>query len=279
MAAVLRGRFGYAPDHLIELAGEPREGARQATRENVRAALADLRQRASKDDVVLIVLIGHGTATDADDAKFNLVGPDLTAGDWADLIKPIAGRIVFVNGASGSYPFLQKLAARGRVVITATDAIAQQYETTFPEFFLAALIAAESDADKNGKTSVWEAFSYASRQVRDWYEQAGRLSTERPLLDDTGGGIGREAQSPGPDGALAQATYFDAERPIPETGDSELTALLRRKAALQNDIDLLRARKNELPSEQYDAQMEQFLLQFAQVDGQIRAKSPGRSGP
>ena len=32
-----------------------------------------------KDDLVLVVLLGHGTF-DGDQAKFNLVGPDLTAG-------------------------------------------------------------------------------------------------------------------------------------------------------------------------------------------------------
>ena len=158
-------------------------------------------------------------------------------------------------------------------MVTATDALAQQYETVFPEFFLGALIAVESDTDKNGKVSIWEAFSDASRHVREWFEQAGHLPTERPLLDDTGGGIGREAQSPGLDGPLAQATYIDTERPIDVRGNSELTALLKRRAALQSEIDLLKARKGELPPDQYDAQMEPLLLELARLDNQIRGKS------
>ena len=34
---------------------------------------------------MLLVLLGHGTF-DGDVAKFNLVGPDLTAKDWTELL-------------------------------------------------------------------------------------------------------------------------------------------------------------------------------------------------
>ena len=70
------------------------------------SAMATLRARATKDDVVLVLLIGHGTAEN-DEAKFNLVGPDLSALEWADLVRPIAGRLVFIDTASGSFPFLR----------------------------------------------------------------------------------------------------------------------------------------------------------------------------
>ena len=42
---------------------------------------SEIRKTAAKDDFVLLVLLGHGTF-DGDVAKFNLVGPDLTANDW-----------------------------------------------------------------------------------------------------------------------------------------------------------------------------------------------------
>ena len=51
----------------------------KATRENVQRAFADLRKRLTKDDQLLVLLIGHGTSLDGEDAKFNLVGPDLSA--------------------------------------------------------------------------------------------------------------------------------------------------------------------------------------------------------
>jgi len=274
LTAVLRARFGYPDDHVLVLADAESPSIRKPTRENVRAAIAELKARASKDDVVLIVLIGHGNVPDGagEEARFNLIGPDLSAREWADLVRPIQGRLVFVNCASGSAPFLQALSAHGRVVITATDTAAQQYETVFPQFFIRAFTAPEADADKDGVVSMWEAFSYASAGVRTWYEQQGRLQTERALLDDDGDGVGREALSPGSDGALARVTRLEADRPIVATGDAQLTALLQRRAAVQAQIDELRARRAELPPDRYDGQMEPLLLELARIDAQVRSR-------
>src|SRR4051812_16058266 len=77
----LRETFGYPADHVFVLAEEASEGVQKATRENVQRAFADVRKRLTKDDQLLVFLVGHGTTTDGDEAKFNLVGPDLSAGD------------------------------------------------------------------------------------------------------------------------------------------------------------------------------------------------------
>jgi hypothetical protein len=272
-SAILRARLGFAEDHVLVLA-DATDDVRKPTRENVRAALASIAQRAKPDDLVVILLMGHGNVSDVagDEAKFNLIGPDLSAKEWAALVKPIRARIVFVDGASGSAPFLQALSARGRIVITATDTPAQQYETVFPEFFIRAFTADEADADKSGRVSVWEAFSYASAGVRQWYQQQGRLQTERALLDDNGDGVGREAQSPGSDGALAQATYLDAGPQAPSAADTGQSALAARRAALQSQIDQLKARQQALPPADYETQMERLLLDLARVDAQLRAR-------
>jgi len=63
---------------------------------------------------------------------------------------------------------------------------------------VAAFEARAGDSDKNGRVSILEAFDFASRGVRRWYQDQGRLSTERALLDDSGDGRGREAGQPGP---------------------------------------------------------------------------------
>ena len=107
----LREKFGYPDDH-VKVLSEEGEGSAKATRENVRAAFADLRKRVVDGDVTLVLLVGHGTA-DSDDAKFNLVGPDLTVDEWAALVKPLPGRVVFVNASSGSFPFLAEARWQG----------------------------------------------------------------------------------------------------------------------------------------------------------------------
>jgi hypothetical protein len=274
LVATLGQKFGYADNHLIILAEAPEAGGvRSATRENVRAALGELRQRVAKDDVVLVFLVGHGTTLDSDDGKFNLVGPDLTGDQWASLIKPIAGRVVFVNTTGGSFPFLHRIAGPGRVVVTATNSVAQQFDTVFPEFFVKAFDDPSADLDKNGKVSIWEAFNYASAAVKTWFEERGQLATERPLLDDTGAGIGREAGSPGPDGALAQVTYLQPDAAVPLTADTELARLLKQRAELESALELLKARKATVPTDQYEPELERLLLELARLDRLIRTRS------
>lgn len=272
LTATLRDTFKYPADRLFVLAEDEGDGVLKATRENVQRVFMDLRKRVTKDDQVLVFLVGHGTTTD-DEAKFNLVGPDLNAGEWLDLVKPLPGRLVFVNTTSGSYPFLKKLAGRGRIVVTATDSLAQQFETIFPEFFVKAFGDASADADKRGRVSIWEAFTYASAAVRQWFEQKGQLPTERPLLDDTGAGIGREAQAPGTDGAIARATYLEPEPALELPSDAGLATLVRRRAALEAALDELRGRKETMPADQYEAELERVLTELARVSLQIKAKS------
>jgi hypothetical protein len=269
----LRQTLHYPDDHVIVLAETASEGVRQATHENVRAAVTDLHARATKDDVVLVLLIGHGASADGDTAKFNLVGPDLSVDAWADLLRPFSARVVFVDTASGSFPYLEKLAGRNRIVITADDAAAQQFETVMPEFFVKAFDDNDADLDKNGKISVWEAFAYTSSRVHRWFEERGQLETERPLLDDSGDGVGREVDGTGPDGMAAQLTYLQPETPIPDNGDSELTALLRRRAALEVELDALRVRKPTMLPDEYEAALEKLLLEIAQIDRRVRTKS------
>lgn len=273
LVTTLRDRFGYPHDHIIVLAEEQVPGVRRSTRENVRAALGELRQRATKDDVLLVLLVGHGTALDGDDGKFNLVGPDLTAEEWAGLLKPIASRIVFVNTTGGSFPFLQKLAGPDRIVLTATESAAQQFETVFPEFFVKAFEDQAADTDKNQKVSIWEAFVYASAGVKGWFDERGQLATERPLIDDSGRGVGREAGSEGPAATLAHGTYLQPEVIVPATADAELAGLLSRRAELESAIERLRTSKTTIPADQYEAELEKLLLEITRVDRQIRSKS------
>ena len=133
------------------------------------------------------MLVGHGTALDAEEAKFNLVGPDLNAREWADLIKPLAARVVFVNTTGASFPFLQAVAGPNRVVMTATDSVQQQFETVFPDYFIRAFTGEGADLDRNGRVSMWEAFAFASSGVREWFEGARRFVPAAPPIPPDAG--------------------------------------------------------------------------------------------
>lgn len=268
----LREKLGFDDAHLIVLAERESDGVAQATRVNVERAFAGLRGRLGADDLLFVLLVGHGTSADGEDAKFNLVGPDLSATEWAALLKPIPGHLVFVDTTGASFPFLHALAGRGRVVLTATDSAAQSFETVFPEYFVKAFDDPAADLDKNGRVSLWEAFAYASAGVRQWFEQHGQLPTERPLLDDNGDGIGRESQNPGPDGAIAKVTYLESDATA-STGNRAVDALLKQQADLERQVEALKARKGEMRPDQYDAELERLLVALARVSLQLKSKS------
>jgi len=256
---------------ITVLSDTPRPDA-AATGANVRKAMARLRAAVQRDDVLLVVLIGHGTF-DGVDAKFNLVGPDLESTAWAELVGGIAGRVVVVNTTSASFPFIEGLAGPRRVIITATDSAAQRFDTVFPEYFIAAFRQDTSDVDKNGRVSIWEAFSAAAGGVRRHYQQRGQLATERPLLDDNGDGVGKDASDPGEDGALASRTYLDEPIPGAAPTDPALVKLLQRKAALESEVEELRVRRTFMPPAEYAREFEKLMIDLAQVSQEVRKRT------
>jgi len=270
LTGALRNTFVFSEANVVALTEEG-TGTSKATAENVRRLLGDLRRRLTRDDLLMVVLMGHGTF-DGEAAKFNLVGPDLTAIEWKNLLDGVQGRIVVINTTESSYPFLEELSQRGRVVITATDSVAQRFATVFPEHFVRGLSDLSADFDKNGRVSVWEAFASASAAVKQYYEQRGQLSTERPVLDDNGDKVGREAEAPGPDGSLARTMYLDAD-PGTLTADVALAGLQRRRAALEAQLEELKSKKESLATEDYEAQLERILVELARVSRQIRQRS------
>ena len=247
------------------------DAAHEASAANVRRMLATFKSRLSADDVLFVFLIGHGSF-DGVEAKFNLVGPDLTSADWSSLLKPIAGRVVMVDSTASSFPFIEHLSGPRRIVITATDSAAQRFDTVFPEFFIRALTDAAADIDKNGRVSVWEAFTAASMGVRRYYTQRGQLATERALLDDDGDGVGREAGGDGKDGSASSRLYFDLEIAGSAPTDEVLLGLLQKRAALQIDADDLKQRRQLMTPDEYAQEFEKLMLELARVTREIRKR-------
>jgi hypothetical protein len=271
LAKALVEALRFEPSQVAVLS-ETRQPEAAATAGNVRRALASIRDRMTRDDLLLVVLIGHGTF-DGVDAKFNLVGPDLESADWSALLRPFPGRVVVVNTTSGSFPFLERLAAPRRIVISATDSSAQRFDTVFPEYFIRALTDDGADIDKNGRISIWEAFAAASGNVRRHYQQRGQLSTERALLDDNGDGVGTEVGDRGEDGSYASRTYLDASLPGAAPTDEVLLKLLQRRATLEADVEDLKIRRTFLPAAEYAKEFERIMIELAKVSHDIRART------
>jgi len=246
--------LGEVPDK------DPRIKAR-SSRDNVTKALTDLAASTKPDDDIFIVLIGHGSF-DGKTAAFNLPGPDLTADDYAALLRKFATqKIVFVNTASSSGAFVQTLAGPARTIVTATRTGGERNETRFAEHFVAAFDTEEADRDRNGRVSVQEAFDFATSKVKAAYEKEGHILTEHSTLDD------------GSQGKLAGTQYLAPERSrtaAAQNADPALRALLEQRDALERQVNDLRLKKDSMDPAAYDEQLETLVTALAVKTRQIR---------
>src|ERR1044072_5835852 len=105
----------------------------RATADEARKAFAAIKAAAKPDSLVFILLIGHGSF-DNEVAKFNLVGPDINAKEYAKLMGELpTKRVIFVNTSSSSGDFIKPLSSENRIVITATRSANEQNATYFAE--------------------------------------------------------------------------------------------------------------------------------------------------
>ncbi len=263
-------RFGFDESRLTVLTESPAGGASpRATADELRRVFGALRAATTPESTVFVFLIGHGTF-DGRAAKFSLVGPDMSAAEYAGLINAVpARRIVVFNMASASGEFIKPLSARGRVVVTATRSGQEQNATRFPEHLIAALSARDADADQNGRVSVLEAFDHAARLTAEQYKRAGRLATEHALLDDSGDGVGHPSAEGG-DGAVARHVYLDSLSAEQAAAGAETAKLLRERERLEVEVEQLKARKALLPEAEYEAELERVFVSLAKVNRSIK---------
>ena len=261
LSSVLSSRFGFDQKQLTVLKG--------ATAEDVKRTFTTLKTQLDANNVLFVFLIGHGSF-DGKESKFNLVGPDLSAGDYNTLLSALpTKRVVVFNMSSASGEFIKSLSAKGRIIVTATKSGQETNATRFTGFLITALNATDADTDQDGHTSVLEAFIYANRLTADFYKQAGRLATEHAMFDDNGDGVGREKLEAG-EGLLARATYLDSLS-VGEAAASAATGrLIKERARLEGEIEQLIARKGSMAEAEYEATLERLFIELAKVNRSIK---------
>lgn len=271
------GRLGIPSERILYLAEDPEQdpkrAAAKATKAEIQKRLAALGAGAKPDDVVFVVLIGHGTS-DGKVAKFNLPGPDMTAAEFGGILKGFGTKnVVFVNSSSASGPFIEALAAPGRVIVTATRNASEQFATLFGGYFIDALASDAADADKNRRVSVLEAFTAAKSEVAQVYQQRGIMLTERALLEDGGDGEGSlDPGVAGKDGRVAAMLSLGAaaeELKLP--ADPALRKLYEERRELERRAEALKLMKATMPPAQYAAELEKVLIELARKSQEIRA--------
>lgn len=280
-------QLGMAPDQVTYLGANPERYPdnvdAKSSRDNIEQTLTRLADESSPDDRIFIVLIGHGSGG-GEQSKFNIPGRDLSAIEYDALLdRFVTQEVGFVNTASASGDFTRVLAAPNRVIVTATRDARQNNQTVFPRFFVEAFAADVADLDKDGRTSLLEAYHYASREVKRFYEDDGRMLTETSLLEDNGDGEGTHDPTGGEtDGSVARLMFLDdpmgastaEEGPVAD--DPEMRRMYDDQRSLRIRIEDLKLLKGTMEPELYAAELEELLVALARTDARIRAKGGRR---
>jgi hypothetical protein len=274
LASTATDRLGVPKENVTYLTdAEALEGGAtgRSTREEIVKAFGALATKAGDDDTVMIVLFGHGSF-DGKVAKFNLPGPDMTPAEFAPLLAHLhSKRVVFVNTASASEPFVEALSGPGRVILAATRTGAEKYATLFGGPFVDAFSTEAADTDRNGKVSILEAFTYAKAQVAAAYEREGLLQTEHAVLDDNGDKEG--SMDPGvqaKDGQAAAVLTLGTTRAQAAPANEALRALYAERDALERRIESLKLLKAGMDPDKYAAELEKLATELALKTRQIR---------
>ncbi len=298
--------LGGEPDYAQRFASEAAETARvlaaagptmhvrtlagaQATRMQLAEALEQVQHEATPDDLLVLLLIGHGSY-DGVTYKFNLPGPDISAAQLAQLCDAVpARRQLIVNTTSASGGSIPALQRSGRAVIAATKSGTEKNATVFSRYWIEALQDPAADLDKSDSISALEAFEYATRKTAEFYQSQKRLATEHAVFEDVGRGTPvREPAGavmtsvPAAAAAGDAAATTDSEGRLLASltlvrlgaGDANTTGparreLLARKERLLQQIDALKYQKAAMADNAYQTQLKALLLDLARTQAAL----------
>jgi hypothetical protein len=241
----------------------------QATASQLRETLGAVARDAKADDDFVLILIGHGSF-DGVEYKFNLVGPDLTAPQIAEMCDRIAARrqlVVNTTSASGgSVPALEK---PGRAVIAATKSGTEKNATIFARYWVEALQDPSADTDKSDSISAMEAFTYATKKTAAFYDSQKRLATEHAVFDDVGRGEPVREAGNGQGMLMSSLTVLRLGGSLQAANDPAKRELLGKKEELEQKIDTLKYQKAAMDPADYKKQLTAALLELAKVQEEL----------
>jgi len=243
-----------------------------ATLDRIREKISGLVDE--KQTPLWIVLIGHGTF-DGQSAKFNLPGTDLDPEMLEECLSPMSRPVAIIQCASASAPFLQTLAAPGRVVITATNSGNEVNFSYFGQYLALAITHPAADLDKDEQISLLEAFLYATQQTEQFYHGEGRLASEHAVMDDNGDA--RSVSAEGFDGLrpvrrqdrqhlLPDGTVAHQWILVPNAVDATLSPeVIAARNEIELQISALQLAKPEMQAEEYYTALELLFVQLARL--------------
>lgn len=225
-----------------------------------------------------VIFVGHGTFN-RKSAALALRGPDLTDQQLADSCKSVTRPLAIVLCSSCSSPFVNALSGPGRVIVTATKDGNQIQYSRFGDTFSEAIAGLDADSNRDGQTSLLEAWLYASRRTAEFYKTEGRLATEHALLEDNGDAKGIKAdvyvgdkpaqnlKADAPiDGSVAARLFLvrsEEERQL--TPEQRVT-----RDALEAQLEDLKRRKGSMDEATYLQELDRVLMPLAELYRDVR---------
>lgn len=259
--------LGKAECHFVGLDSE----STVSDRDRLKELLA--RHGESSHEPLWLVLIGHGTFN-GKVARFNLRGADVSTGELAEMLKGVQRPLAIADCTSCSAPFLAELSGRSRVVVTATRSGHEYNLTRFGEHLSASINDPAGDLDKDGQTSLLEAFLLASNRVQEFYASESRLATEHALIDDNGDKMGTppdwfkgtRAVKSAKDGAQPDGRLANAFVLVRSASEAKLTAEQRaRRDELEQKLAALRAQRSKFDEDEYFDVLQPLLLELGEI--------------
>jgi hypothetical protein len=277
LSRVLVEQCGVLGDHVR--AFPPDSAAPPLTRESAAAAMTALGASLQPDDLLMIVLIGHGSLQL--EPKFLVSGPDISAADvqgWLETVP--ASRQVVINTASASAAFINILSRPNRAIVTSTRGGDQPNATEFMEHLLGVLEERRGDQNRDGQLTLTELCNAASAATTQWYENEDFVATENALLDDNGDALGSRlplegADGEARDGALASAIVLRSDAPTTGADPAKLKAY---RAAIVA-VEAWKASKSSVDEATYWNTLEELLLQAARLNRDLGAEPPVVQAP
>jgi hypothetical protein len=237
----------------------------QATASQLKETLGAVAREAKMEDDFVLILIGHGSF-DGVEYKFNLVGPDVTAGEIAAMCDRIpARRQLVVDTTSASGGAIQALERPGRAVIAATKSGTEKNATVFARYWVEAMQDPAADADKSDSISAMEAFTYATTKTAAFYDSQKRLATEHAVFDDAGRGEPVRVAGNGQGALMSSFTLLRVGASQQAANDPAKRELLAKKEELEQKIDTLKYQKAAMDPADYKTQLTAALLELAKV--------------
>jgi hypothetical protein len=164
------------------------KGSRISTAENLKEKMDIFATSVNSRDRFIFYYTGQANVV-SNILRLNLPGPDIThkqLAEWINAIK--ASSMLIVLDCPGAGLAAKALAGQDRIFIGACTG-QQHYSTKFSEYFVPALLDEGSDTNEDGRISLLEAFTSASRSVDDFYRRQALLTTETPVLEDNADGV------------------------------------------------------------------------------------------